>query len=64
MMTATEQAITALRTAARFADHVAEASGDEDAIRLHRQCIEAIGALRAEIEQEASPEHQMERAAA
>ncbi|MCI0524227.1 MAG: hypothetical protein L0Y75_03105 [Acidobacteria bacterium] len=47
-MNATEQAIAALRAAARFADFVAETSGDEDAIRLHRQCTEAIGALREE----------------
>ena len=63
-MTVTEQATTALRAAARFADHVAEASGDEDAIRLHRQCIEAIGALRAEIEREANREQQVELVAA
>lgn len=44
-MGATEQAIAALRSAARFADYVAEASGDEDALALHRQCIEAIRAL-------------------
>lgn len=36
-MTATEQAIAALRSSARFADYVAEASGDEDALALHRQ---------------------------
>ena len=64
MMTATEQAITALRAAASFADHVAEAPDDEDVIWLHRQCTEAIAALRAEIEREASTEQQMERAAA
>lgn len=49
-MTVMEQAMTALRSAARFADYVAECSGDEDAISLHRQCTEAIGALRQEIE--------------
>jgi hypothetical protein len=45
-MTAMEQAMVALRSAARFADFVAETSGDEDAIALHRQCTEAIGALK------------------
>ncbi len=62
-MTATEQAIVALRAAARFADFVAEISGDEDAIRLHRQCTEAIGSLREEREREASRERQMALAA-
>lgn len=62
-MTATEQAIAALRAAARFADFVAETSGDEDAIRLHRQCTEAIGALREESEREAGSERQMALAA-
>lgn len=52
-MTATEQAITALRSAARFADYVAEASGDEDALALHRQCTEAIDALGEERERTA-----------
>lgn len=47
-MTATEQAISALRSAARFADYVVEASGDEDALALHRQCTEAISALNEE----------------
>jgi hypothetical protein len=59
-MTATEQAIAALRSAARFADYVAESRGDEDAIRLHRQCAEAIGALKAETERAASPESKEE----
>jgi hypothetical protein len=40
-MSATERAIAALRSAARFADYVAEASGDEDGLALHRQCSEA-----------------------
>ena len=62
-MTATEQAIAALRAAARFADFMAETSGDEDAIRLHRQCTEAIGALREEREREAVSERQMALAA-
>jgi len=62
-MTATEQAIAALRAAARFADFVAETSGDEDAIRLHRQCTEAIGALREESEREAGREQRMALAA-
>jgi hypothetical protein len=44
-MSATEQAIAALRSAARFADYIAEVSGDEDALALHRQCTEAIRAL-------------------
>jgi hypothetical protein len=47
-MTATEQAIAALRSAAGFADYIAEASGDEDALALHRQCTEAIRALNKE----------------
>jgi hypothetical protein len=47
-MSATEQAIAALRSAARFADYIAEASGDEDALALHRQCTEAIRALNEE----------------
>lgn len=47
-MTATEQAIAALRSAAGFADYIAEASGDEDALALHRQCTEAIRALNEE----------------
>lgn len=47
-MTATEQVIAALRSAARFADYVAEASGDEDALALHRQCTEAIRTLNVE----------------
>jgi hypothetical protein len=62
-MTATEQAFAALRAAARFADFVAETSGDEDAIRLHRQCTEAIGALREEREREAGSEQRMALAA-
>ena len=62
-MNATEQAIAALRAAARFADLVAETSGDEEAIRLHRQCTEAIGALREEREREAGIERQMALAA-
>jgi hypothetical protein len=62
-MTATEQAIAALRAAARFADLVAETSGDEEAIRLHRQCTEAIGALREEREREAGSEQRMALAA-
>ncbi|MGH9842213.1 MAG: hypothetical protein ACREEM_25965 [Blastocatellia bacterium] len=45
MMTATEKAISARRAAVRFADFVAETCGDEDAIRLHQQCTEAIGEL-------------------
>jgi len=52
-MTATEKAMAALRAAARFADVVAETSGDEDAMALHRQCSEAIGALREESERQA-----------
>ncbi|MGH9841691.1 MAG: hypothetical protein ACREEM_23305 [Blastocatellia bacterium] len=63
-MTATEKALAALRAAARFADFVAETSGDEDAIQLHRQCTEAIGALREESEREASREKHYELAAA
>lgn len=47
-MSATEQAIAALRSAARLADYMAEASGDEDALALHRQCTEAIRALNEE----------------
>lgn len=47
-MSATEQATAALRSAARFADYIAEASGDEDALALHRQCTEAIRALNEE----------------
>ena len=63
-MTATEQAIIALRAAACFADHIAETSGDEDAIDLHRQCTIAIAALRAESDRQATPEQQMELVAA
>ena len=55
-MTATEKALAALRAAARFADFVAEDSGDEDAMALHRQCTEAIGALREESERQAGRE--------
>ena len=62
-MTAMEQAVAALRAAARFADFVAETAGDEDAIRLHRQCTEAIGALREEMEREAGSEQRMALAA-
>jgi hypothetical protein len=60
-MTAMEQAIAALRSAARFADFVAETSGDEDALALHRQCTEAIRALKKEeIEREADREREGE----
>ncbi len=60
-MTATEQALAALHAAARFADYVAETSGDEDAIRLHRQCTEAIGVLREESERQAGREIKLNR---
>jgi hypothetical protein len=63
-MTATEQAMAALRAAARFADFVAENSGDEDVMALHRQCTEAIGALREESERQANREIQIELLAA
>jgi hypothetical protein len=56
-----EQAMAALRSAARFADFVAERSGDEDAIALHRQCTEAIGALKEEIERAADREREGKR---
>jgi hypothetical protein len=60
-MTAMEQAMAALRSAAYFADFVAESSGDEDAIALHRQCTEAIGALKKEeIERAADREREGE----
>jgi len=59
-MTATEQAIAALRSAARFADYVVEALGDEDALALHRQCIEAAGRLREESERTALQKKQEE----
>jgi len=59
-MTAMEQAMATLHSAARFADFVAESTGDEDAIALHRQCTEAIGALREEIERVADREREGE----
>jgi hypothetical protein len=59
-MTATEQAIAALRSAASFADYVAETSGDEDALALHRQCTEAAGRLREENRRMALKEEQEE----
>lgn len=60
-MTAMEQAMAALRSAAHFADFVAETSGDEDAIALHRQCTEAFGALKKEeIERAADREREGE----
>jgi len=59
-MTVMEQAMAALRSAARFADFMAEHSGDEDAIALHRQCTEAIGALKEEIERAANHEDKEE----
>lgn len=59
-MTATEQAIAALRSAARFADYVVEALGDEDALALHRQCIEAAGRLIEESRRAAFQEEQEE----
>jgi hypothetical protein len=54
-MSAIEQAIRALGLAASFADQVAEVSGDEDAINVHRRCLEAISALK-----EASRQQQTE----
>lgn len=59
-MTAVEQAMAALRSAVRFADFVAETSGDEDAIALHRQCTEAIGALKEDVERAADREREGE----
>lgn len=59
-MTATEQAIAALRSAARFADYVVEALGDEDALVLHRQCTEAAGRLIKESRRAALQEKQEE----
>ena len=63
-MTAMEKALAALRVAARFADCIADASGDEDAMALHRQCTEAIGALLEENERRAGGEIQIDRLAA
>jgi hypothetical protein len=63
-MTATEQAMAALHAAVRFADFVAENSGDEDAMALHRKCTEAIGALREGSERQTGGEIQIELLAA
>lgn len=50
-MNAIEQAIAALRAAMGFASYAAEAFSDEDALALHRQCTEAVAALRQEARQ-------------
>lgn len=63
-MTEMEQAMAALHSAAGFADFVAETTGDEDAIALHRQCTQAIGALRLEIERAADRASEVEYARA
>jgi hypothetical protein len=49
-----------LRSAARFADYVIEALGDEDALALHRQCTKAAGRLREESRRAALQEEQEE----
>ena len=53
-MSAIEQAIRALGSAASFADQVAEVSGDEDAISVHRRCLEAISVLKEASRQQQS----------
>jgi hypothetical protein len=50
-MNAMEQAIAALRAAMGFASYAAEAFSDEDALALHRQCMEAVAALCHEARQ-------------
>ena len=50
-MNTIEQAITASHAATGFANYAAEAFADEDALALHRQCTEAISALKQEIRQ-------------
>lgn len=47
-MNAIEQALDAPRAARGFTNYAAEAFADEDALALHRQCTEALSALKQE----------------